>query len=535
MKKRLKRLSCLLLCTAVCMFSSAAYAAEEVCVLDEDTMFDNMVAEFEEIAKIPRGSGNTDGISDYLYAWGENHGFESMQDEVGNVRWDVPATAGYEDAPLTILQAHMDMVVVSDDDRDMTQSPVTVVVDKDANKITSDGHTSLGADDGMGMVSAMYLVTTDEYAHGPLRVIITINEEGGSPSGVGNMDPAWVTDAAYLINIDSEDYATCTVAACGFMAYLYTLPLTSEAPADGKVAYTIDLSGTKGGHSGVDIDKNRANSIKAVNYCMAWAKYNGIDVQIASFTGGTGMTAIPALSSATIVFSKEYEDAFKAEMDRTIELFAQQYDRTEAGYSFTYAQAELPESVLTQECSATVIDFVAAVEEGVNTISQRYAGITETSFNLGTLGVTAGEESTSLTVSMRCSSRWPVMLANMQFVALGNAFGVEATSWSEDPFNPDNIYVGWEEREGDTVALLYKQAFDLYTGDECVITAVHGGLECADFASWSEELQIISVGPTVENPHSVSEYVEIDTVTKTCGAIATMVQYIAEGVTVEAE
>ena len=247
------------------------------------------------------------------------------------------------------------------------------------------------------------------------------------------------------------------------------------------------------------------------------------------------MTAIPALSSATIVFSKEYEDAFKAEMDRTIELFAQQYDRTEAGYSFTYAPAELPESVLTQECSATVIDFVAAVEEGVNTISQRYAGITETSFNLGTLGVTAGEESTSLTVSMRCSSRWPVMLANMQFVALGNAFGVEATSWSEDPFNPDNINVGWEEREGDTVALLYKQAFDLYTGDECVITAVHGGLECADFASWSEELQIISVGPTVENPHSVSEYVEIDTVTKTCGAIATMVQYIAEGVTVEAE
>lgn len=531
----LKRICALFVCLAVFLLSGSALAEDNGLSLDVDAMFDGMMAEFEEIAKIPRGSGNTDGISDYLYAWGQNHGFASMQDEVGNVRWDVPATAGYEDAPLTILQAHMDMVVVSDDGRDMTQSPIVVVVDKAANKISSDGHTSLGSDDGIGIVSAMYLVTTDEYAHGPLRVIITINEEGGSPSGVGNMEPAWVTDAGYLINIDSEDYATCTVAACGFAAYMYELPLSSEAPAADKVAYTIDLHGTKGGHSGVDIDKNRANAIKAVDYCLAWAKYTGIDVQLASFTGGTGMTAIPTLSSATLIFSAEHEEAFKEQMEQTIELFGQQYDRTEAGYTFTYAKTDLPETVLTADCSATVIDFVAAVEDGVNTISQRYEGVTETSFNLGTLNVTAGQESTVVSVAMRCSSRWPVMLANMQFVALGNAFGVEATSWSPDPFNPDNINVGWEEREGDTIALLYKKAFDSYTGDDCVITAVHGGLECADFASWSEDLQIISVGPTVENPHSCSEYAEIDTVTKTCGAIATMIEYIANGVSVEAE
>lgn len=515
--------------------SKDSQSADGKLSLNVDAMFDGMVAEFEEIAKIPRGSGNTDGISDYLYAWGQKHGFASMQDKVGNVRWDIPATAGYENAPLTVLQAHMDMVVVSDDGRDMTKSPITIVVDKAANKITSDGHTSLGSDDGIGIVSAMYLATTNEYVHGPLRVIITINEEGGSPSGVGNMDPAWVTDAAYLINIDSEDYATCTVAACGFSSYMYELPLRSEAPAENKVAYIIDLHGTKGGHSGVDIEKNRANSIKAVDYCLAWAKYTGIDVQIASFTGGTGMTAIPTLSSATIVFSAEYEDTFKEQMEQAITLFGQQYDRTEEGYTFTYEKTDMPKSVLTADCSATVIDFVAAVEDGVNTISQRYEGITETSFNLGTLDVAAGKKNTSITVAMRCSSRWPVMLANMQFVALGNAFGIEVSSRSSDPFNPDNIDVGWEEREGDTIALLYKKAFDGYTGDKCVITAVHGGLECADFASWSEDLQIISVGPTVENPHSCSEYVEIDTVTKTCGAIATTIAYIANGVTVEAK
>ena len=535
----MKKLLSLLLASALTVTLLAGWGSKEPALtdgklsLDVDAMFDGMVAEFEEIAKIPRGSGNTDKISDYLYAWGQKHGFASMQDKVGNVRWDIPATAGYEEAPLTILQAHMDMVVVSDDGRDMTKSPITIVVNKAENKITSDGHTSLGSDDGMGIISAMYLATTDEYVHGPLRVIITINEEGGSPSGVGNMDPAWVTDAAYLINIDSEDYATCTVAACGFSSYTYEFPLSSEAPAADKVAYTIDLHGTKGGHSGVDIEKNRANSIKAVDYCLAWAKYTDIDVQIASFTGGTGMTAIPTLSSATIVFSAEYEDIFKEQMEQAITLFGQQYDRTEKGYSFTFEKTDMPESVLTVDCSAAIIDFVAAVEDGVNTISQRYEGITETSFNLGTLDVAAGKDNTSITVAMRCSSRWPVMLANMQFVALGNAFGVEVSSRSSDPFNPDNINVGWEEREGDMIAQLYKKAFEKYTGDECVITAVHGGLECADFASWSEELQIISVGPTVENPHSCSEYVEIDTVTKTCGAIATTIEYIADGVTVE--
>lgn len=534
----MKKLLALLLVSALSITTLTGWTSAEPTAdsakpsLNVDAMFDNMLAEFKEICKIPHGSGNTDGISDYLYAWGQKHNFASMQDEVGNVRWDIPASAGYEDAPLTILQAHMDMVAVSDDGRDMTKSPIAVVVDKEANKISSDGHTSLGSDDGAGIVSAMYLATTDEYAHGPLRVIITINEEGGSPSGVGNMDPAWVTDADYLINIDSEDYATCTVAACGFTSYTFDLPLNSETPAADKIAYTIDLAGTKGGHSGVDIEKNRANAIKAVDYCLAWAKYNGIDVQVASFTGGTGMTAIPTSSSATVIFSAKHEDAFKKQMDQTIALFAQQYDLTEKGYTFTYKKTDLPKSVLTADTSATVIDFVAAVEDGVNTISQRYKGITETSFNLGTLNVSAEAENTAIKVAMRCSSRWPVMLADMQFVALANAFGLKAPTCNP---NPEEIDVGWEEREGDTIALLYKKAFDEYTGDECVITAVHGGLECADFASWSEDLQIISVGPTIENPHSVSEYIEIDTMTKTCGAVATVIGYIANGVTVEAE
>ena len=458
MRGKWKRVAAAALCTALLSATSVAFAAgtqpSGQKTMDSEAMYQYILSEFTAFNKTPRGSGHTDAASDYLYKWGTDHGFASQQDAVGNVRWEVPATAGYEKAPLTILQAHMDMVTVCDDGRDMLTSPIAVVEHKDRGIITSDGHTSLGSDDGIGVATAMYLSTSKEYAHGPLRVIITINEEGGEPSGTGNMDHAWAADAQYMVNIDSEDYATCTVAACGFASYKYNVPLTSETTAAGKTAYRIDLSGLKGGHSGVDIDKNRANAIKAVDYCMAWAKYNGIDVQIASFTGGTGSTGIPSLASATVVFSSQYEKQFKDEMAQTIKMFGAQYDRTEAGYAFTCAKTALPKTVLTKDCSATVIDLVASLEDGVNTISQRYEGITETSFNLGTISVMAGEPSTSISVSMRCSTYWPVMLANMQFQAVANAFGVELVT-REGAFDPENINIGWEEKESDTIAKLY--------------------------------------------------------------------------------
>ncbi len=511
--------------------TAAAPSYAEPLVLDNDAMYAYMLDEFLQLAEVPRGSSHTEKATEYLTAWGIDHGFETVADEVGNVRIDVPATEGYEEAPLTILQAHMDMVAVSDDGRDMLVSPITVVVDEEKGIISSDGHTSLGADDGIGIVSAMFLATSQDYHHGPLRLIFTINEEGGSPSGTGNMDHAWVTDANYLINIDSEDYATCTVSACGFNSYSYNVPLVTEAVPEGYVAYAINLSGLMGGHSGVDIDLNRANAIKAVDYCMAFANYKGMNVQIASFTGGTGGTAIPSLASAVIVFAEEYAEEFEAEMAETIRLFAQQFDRTEAGYSFIVEKTDLPEQVLSLETSATVIDLVAALEDGVNTISQRYKGIVETSFNMGTINVAAGAESATIRESMRLSSRWPTMLANMQFSAIGRAFGVELVTRSEDPFNPANINVGWEEREGDTIARLYARCFKEYTGDDCVVTAVHGGLECADFAAWSDTIQIISVGPTVNFPHSTSEHVEIYTTYQTCGAIAQTLSCLAEGIT----
>jgi dipeptidase D len=503
---------------AMTMLIGCAASAGAV-TLDSGEVFDYVWEEFQGIAQVPRPSGDTEAITEYMVKWGTDHGFDSKRDEVGNVFWEIPATAGYESAPLTALQVHMDMVCVS-------EAPdwdgVVTLIKTDDGYLTAD-HTSLGGDDGIGIISAMYLATSPNVTHGPLRVILTINEEGGSPSGVGNMDHSVVADAAYMVNIDSEEYATCTVSACGFAGYVFSGPLAwADVDAAGKVAYSIDISGLLGGHSGVDIHKNRANAIKAVDYCMAWAKYNGIDVQLASFTGGTGMTGIPALASAVIVFDAKDKDLFAQLMDKTIGLFGDQFNRTEAGYAFTYAETEMPAKALDVADSAKLIDLVAAVEDGVNTISQRYPGITETSFNVGLADFTPASEQMMFFVPMRLSTAWPALLANMQFKALANAFGYEMEV-------SDDIYLGWVEKEGDVLAQYYAEAFKEYTGDDCLVTAVHGGLECADFADWNPALQIISVGPTVISPHSTNERVPIDTVAPTIGSIATLLDWIAQG------
>jgi dipeptidase D len=501
------------------MLTGCIAAAHAAVVLDEDQALQYVLDEFEKIAAIPRPSSGTDAISDYLYQWGLDHGFASVQDEVGNVIWDVSATPGYEDAALTALQAHMDMVVVSE--KPGWDGVVTLILTEDGI-LKADG-TSMGGDDAIGIISAMYLATNEAVVHGPLRVILTINEEGGSPSGVGNLDHAVVEDAAYLVNIDSEDYGTVTVSACGFGGYVFSGELAwTDVDPEGKVAYAIDLNDLAGGHSGVDIHKNRANAIKAVDYCMAWAKYNGIQVQLSSFTGGTGMTAIPKVANAVIVFDAKDEALFAELMDKTIGLFGDQFDRTEAGYSFAYAPVDVPEKALSVEESAKLIDLVAAVEDGVNTISQRYPGITETSFNVGTVSFTSDSDQMFFMVPMRLSSAWPALLANMQFTAIANAFGYTMSV-------SDDVNLGWVEKEDDIIAEYYAQAFKEYTGEDCVITAVHGGLECADFAEWNDNLQIISVGPSVIGAHSTSEHIPVNTIVPTIGSIGTLLGYIAEG------
>ncbi len=487
--------------------------------VDPEVINGYVIEQFKKMAAVPRPTNYMEKISAYLSGWAKEHGFEHWQDKVGNVIFDVPATKGCEGAPLTILQAHMDMVCVAEEGKafDKFNDPISVI-QKDGF-LTAEG-TSMGGDDAIGIAMAMYAAVSDDVTHGPLRVICTVNEEGGDPSGAGNLEHRFVTEAGYLINIDSEDYATCTVAACGFAAYPFSFKCTREATVSGQRAYKIELSGLLGGHSGVDIAKNRASAIKAVNYILAQMTHKKIPFYLNSFNGGVSMAAIPPNASAVVVVDEANEGALKEIFEFTKKYFAKQFDRTEAGYIFTCNEVPLPEKALTAADSAKAVSLIAAVRVGVNTISQRYAGITESSINIGQIVFNEGDESFNLFVAMRTSSEWPVMLANVEFASIAAAMGVSCEF-------REQFSIGWVEKEGAKLPGMYAEAFEEYTGDKCVITAVHGGLECAAFSQWSEDIEIISVGPTVVSPHSTGERIPIETIGKTAGAIANLLGKIA--------
>ncbi|MCR4722180.1 MAG: beta-Ala-His dipeptidase [Eubacteriales bacterium] len=487
-----------------------------------DEMNEWIIGEFKKIAKVPRPTNYMEKISEYLYQWATEHGFKAVKDDVENVIFDAPASEGYENAPLTVLQAHMDMVCVAAEGKafDKFNDPIDVVITDDGY-LTADG-TSLGGDDAIGVAIAMYCAVSDKVKRGPLRVIATVNEEGGSPSGAGNLAHHFVTEARYLINIDSEDYGTVTVSSCGFAGYAFSRKPVWEEMGSGKTAVTITLSGLKGGHSGTDINKNRANAIKAVNYIMARLTYKGVPFRLVSFNGGTGMSAIAPNASATIVIDQSDLDSLEEVFAFTKRYFAKQFDRTEAGYSFAFEKAPLPGKAVCLDDSRRITDLIAALRVGANTVSQRYRGITESSMNIGMISFNEGDEVFNLMLAMRTSAEWPVMLANAEFDAIARGLGFDINY-------SDEFHIGWVEKEGAVLPKMYAESFEEYTGDACEITAVHGGLECSAFSQWSDDIEIISVGPTIIGPHSTSEKLPIDTIGKTCGAIATLLGRIAEG------
>ncbi len=484
----------------------------------EEALLTAILDEFKPMTRVKRPTNYMDEISAYLKKWGLDHGHETTQDAVGNIIIEVPATKGYEHTPLTILQAHMDMVCVSEDPNwDQLVELRTI----DGNLYAT--NTSMGGDDALGIAMAMVLAESEEVVHGPLRLIFTVNEEGGSPSGVGNLDPRYAMDAAYMVNLDSEDYAQVTVAACGFSGYMFRDKLCWEkAPAEGMSCFELSISGLLGGHSGVDIHKNRANAIKTLNYCLAWAHYNGIGTQLCSFTGGSSMASVPQSASVRFLLKSEDLDKLLPLLEKTRKEFAAQFDRTEAGYSFSWGECDMPEKALSAKDSRRIIDLISALRDGVVTLSQRYPGVTESSFNLGQIRIVPESDDLMVMMPMRIMSKWPALQANMHMDAIARAYGftIQVT---------DEPNMGWQEREGDVLAQYYAQAFKEYTGEDCLITAVHGGLECAGFAEWNKELQIISVGPDIEGPHSTNEHVPIHTIAPTAGAIATLLGYIARG------
>ena len=269
--------------------------------ISKENIIEGVLAEFAKLAEIPRPSGHEKAVSDYLYKLFADMGCQVEQDKVNNIIADMAATDDCQDKPLVVLQAHMDMVCVADDGvaYDPIKDPIKLV--REGDKLHADG-TSLGADDGMGIAIIVYIMKNLQ-SHGPIRAIITVDEEAGMTGSI-NLTDNHFEGVKYLINCDSEDWDLLTVgsAGSGDMDFSRSYKLAEEVK--GK-AYSLKLAGLKGGHSGEEINCGAANALKAMAVCLDGIRSKGQSFQLVSFNGGRAKNVIPSVAEAVFYMDME--------------------------------------------------------------------------------------------------------------------------------------------------------------------------------------------------------------------------------------
>ncbi len=459
-----------------------------------------VLAEFEELAKIPRASHNESAVSSYLCSWAKEHGLQSVQDEIGNVIIDLPASTGCEKAPLIVLQAHMDMVSVAASGKVFDPAKDGIEIISDGKTLKANG-TSLGADDGIGVATILYILSAEEPVHGPVRAIFTVDEED-SMTGAESLSAEYLADAAYLLNLDNETLGSVLDSCAGCAGYRFSAAPAWKAP-QGDTAYEISLSKLCGGHSGVCIHMGRANAIKEIARVLGAVYSEGLTPEIAALSGGTVSNAIPDEAKLTVVLHGADAEAFENVVSAQIEAFQARYGKIETEASFVCSKlATLPERVLYAPIGKAFSDMLCLCPDGVNTMRIDGSGMVESSSNLGVLSLDENELYCEL---LTRSSVQAVADEQMEVLRLLSSLcGVEMRQLETNP--------AWEQASDNRLVELVTAAYKLTTGEEARVESVHGSTECGYFMEKNPKLHCASIGATIENVHTPKEIVHIDTI-----------------------
>lgn len=515
MKKLLISISLFVLCVAVAFTALADTAASgNGSAQTDDEILEAILDHFKKLAAVPRPSHHEEKISQYLYDYAEGKGLKAERDESNNVIVDIPATPGLEGAPRIALQAHMDMVCVSDHDGyDPEKDPIEVI--REGNIIRANG-TSLGADDGIGV--AMILCVMDGLIpHGPVRAIFTICEEDGMV-GAMKLDPAHLSDCVCLINLDSEiaDSVYLGCASCCVMTL--TSPVETTKPAGDK-SVTVRVSGLKGGHSAIVTNATRINAINVMISLLRTLRNIGLQFELASFKGGNAFNAIPKEAECEIVISEKDKEKYKPIIDEYAKAVLDIYHEDDPGLKIDLIEnTQLPEKVITEYCFDKIIDCGDLLINGILSFNNNNTNDIKTSGNLGVIEATP--EGLKLVSSVRSISEKERSraLTMQENIAKLNGFTFEFNS--KTPI--------WEYVQNNPLRDLYCKAYKNQTGHLPKLETTHGGLECAYFVEAAPKLQMISIGPDIDGAHSVGETCHLDSVVTIWRALAETLLHIDE-------
>ena len=456
---------------------------------------------FEELTRIPRGSGNEKEVSDYLVAFGKERNLEVIQDKAYNVIIKKPGTAGYENSPAVILQGHMDIVCEKNQDtvHDFEKDPIKLVIDGDFIKGSG---TTLGADNGVALALAMGMLDSSDLSHPPLEALFTVDEEVGM-GGAMALDPANLS-AKRLVNLDVGPEGQFYAGCAGGIRHKFSVPIEWVDADAGYEAFELKIRGLKGGHSGGLIHLELGNSNKLLGRALDMINRD-CSLLVADVSGGAKDNAIPREADAVIAVKTGDVEKLKAIVKELAATYKKEFRKSDPDVEITLDSASMPNKVFSKKTTDTAIKAYMLLPSGMIAKSLDIEGLTETSTNLGVVGSDGNEILfTNATRSAVVSKKTHI---RHQIAMLAELLGAKYEEVSEYPaweFNPDS-------RLRDVALATYKEL----TGEEPKLTATHGGLECGVFCEKMPGVDVVALGPTAFGAHTPEERLSISSFART--------------------
>jgi dipeptidase D len=470
---------------------------------------------FEAVTSIPRPSKKEGKIIEFLIDFAKRRNLKWEKDLAGNVLIHKGPTSGFENRKTTILQSHVDMVCEKNAgvEHNFETDPITCIID--SGWVRADG-TTLGADDGAGVAASLAILDSEIIEHGPLECLFTVDEETGL-TGARLLEPDFIS-GHFLINLDSGDEGEFYVGCAGGMDTTGFLNYTREKIKPGSMAFQVQVNGLKGGHSGEDIDKGLANSVKVITR-LIWAVNRNISVDLASIDAGNLRNAIPREGTAIICFpykSRNKVESFLKELSRQIK---DEYKETEKDLKIEMKEISAPEEILNEKSKNSLLNLLYALPHGVISMSHAIPGLVETSTNLASV-----KFQTDKKIIIATSQRSSIDSAKLD---IGNQ--VQTVFEMGSALVEQNTgYPGWSPNPKSEIISIGSKAYKKLFKHEPQMKAVHAGLECGLFLEKYPHLEMISIGPTMKGCHSPDERMEIESVSRFWLLLLEMLRNIPE-------
>ena len=469
---------------------------------------------FATLCEIPRASLQEAALREHLITWANTRGIESVVDTADNLILRKPASAGCEAMPGVIIQGHLDMVCQANagTQHDFERDPIHAVV-RDGWVVAE--QTTLGADNGIGVALALAALEANDLIHPPLEVLLTVNEESGM-DGAREL-AAGTLHGKTLINLDTEEWGHFYLGCAGGVDVEVRHECAHQDIPPGYAALRFEVTGLRGGHSGIDIHLGRGNAIKLLAEALRDLAAN-TDLRLVEMKGGTARNAIPREAYATCALPIAIASSIDVWVQHRHQAWQQRFAQSDAGVSFVcrHFDSALDGSV-SEADQKRLLAFIDIAANGVSRISEDFPGVTDTSSNLGVVALEDGRFRATFKVRSLHDTRANELADKL----VSHATGYGLRAWK------DGAYPGWTPNPVSDLLSLCQRVYTGLFGQPASLQVIHAGLECGLLAASHPHLEMISFGPDIHGAHAPGESVKIETVARCWTLLKAVLQALA--------